>query len=43
MDYDRDFSDEELARLRVLAEEELNIDDLLLGTTLENELEYVGR
>ena len=43
MDYDRDFSDEELARLRVLAEEELNIDDLHLGTTLENELEYVGR
>ena len=43
MEYSQVFSEEELKRLKVFSDFELNCEDGHLGQTLENELEYVGR
>ena len=42
-DYQHKYSEEELLNLRVFCDQELNCDDLELGKTLVNEMDYVGR
>ena len=43
MEYNQELIEKELCKLRVFSDLELNSEDAHLGSTLENELEYVGR